>query len=209
MEIIERRLSLRTFFEKNLQLIIHIVSWIGLLVCGCIAVYLYKIGAFSSVEGLQEAISKTGITGSLLFFVVQVVQVVIPIIPGGVSCLAGVLMFGAWKGFLLNYAGICIGSCIAFGISRYVGRDLMCRLFSAKLIEKYDDWTKEKSRFTKMFALAIFFPVAPDDFLCYLAGTTSMSWKEFVAIIFLGKPFSIAAYSLGLNFIYQQILNLL
>jgi len=51
--------------------------------------------------------------------------------------------------------------------------------------------------------------VAPDDFLCYLAGTTNMTWKQFVTVIFLGKPFSIALYSLGLTTLFQVIFHLL
>lgn len=51
-------------------------------------------------------------------------------------------------------------------------------------------------------------PVAPDDFLCYLAGTTNMTWKQFVTVIFLGKPFSIALYSLGLTTLFQVIFHL-
>ncbi len=194
--------------KVSFQAISKFFSWMLLIVCTVVAIYLYRQGAFSSTDSLQEVIANTGITGALLFFIMQVVQVVIPIIPGGVSCLAGVLLFGAWKGFILNYLGICLGSCIAFGISRYVGKDLLYRLFPEKLIMKYENWTEEQNRFTKLFAVAIFFPVAPDDFLCYLAGTTKMRWREFITIILLGKPLSIAVYSLGLQMIYQKILTL-
>ena len=40
---------------------------------------------------------------------------------------------------------------------------------------------------------------------CYLAGTTSMTWRRFTTIILLGKPLSIALYSLGLTVLFQQI----
>ena len=57
-------------------------------------------------------------------------------------------------------------------------------------------------------AFAIFFPVAPDDFLCYLTGLTNMSVSKFTAIILLCKPASILAYSmawaLGLNFLFNK-----
>ena len=32
------------------------------------------------------------------------------ILPGGLGCLAGVILFGVWKGFWYNYIGICAGS---------------------------------------------------------------------------------------------------
>lgn len=38
------------------------------------------------------------------------------------------------------------------------------------MIEKYDGWTQKDGKFLKLFALAIFFPVAPDDFLVLSCG---------------------------------------
>ena len=46
-----------------------------------------------------------GLIGGLVFVFIQIEQVVIPIIPGGISCLAGVVLFGAGMGFLYNYVG--------------------------------------------------------------------------------------------------------
>jgi uncharacterized membrane protein YdjX (TVP38/TMEM64 family) len=141
----------------------------------------------------------------LAFIILQIVQVVIPIMPGGISCLVGVLMFGAWKGFLYNYIGICIGSVIAFLLARKCGMPLIRQLFSEKTIDKYLKWTDENHRFTKLFAIAIFLPAAPDDFLCFLAGTTKMSLKVFTCIILLGKPGAIAMYSLGLTAVFTRL----
>ena len=53
-------------------------------------------------------------------------------------------------------------------------------------------------RFERLFALAIFFPIAPDDALCLMAGLTKMSVKKFTLIILLAKPASIYLYSLAL-----------
>ncbi len=193
----------------DVRTVIKIVSWAILILCICLSVYLYQIGAFSSMDEVKALVERTGAAGELLFMLIQTVQVVIPIIPGGVSCLAGVLLFGAVKGFILNYVGICAGSIIAFFISRNIGRDVIYKIFSEKQIEKYNSWTEKQNRFTKLFALAIFFPVAPDDFLCYLAGTTKMRAYQFVLIILLGKPLSIAAYSMGLNFIFERIVSII
>lgn len=102
----------------------------------------------------------------------QAVQVVVPILPGGLGCLAGVVLFGPWQGFLWNYLGICAGSFAAFAIACNCGRPLLYRMFPEELIRRYDKWSGEKGRFTRWFALLIFLPVAPDDYLCFLAGTT-------------------------------------
>ena len=107
-----------------------------------------------------------GSAGALLFVAFQAVQVVVPILPGGLGCLAGVLLFGPWWGFVYNYIGICAGSLMAFAIARNCGKPLLPLLFSQKTIDKYSRWTEQKNRFTRLFILAIFFPVAPADLLC-------------------------------------------
>ena len=182
----------------------------GISVAGMIATVLYlgwlwHCGILTDQARMNAYIGACGVWGYVVFLVIQVVQVVVPIIPGGISCAVGVMAFGAWKGFVLNYVGICVGSLIAFLLAKTYGRPLMFQLFDRKLIHKYDHWTSTKGRFNKLFALAIFSPVAPDDFLCYLAGTTTMRLTTFVWIILLGKPTAIAMYSTGLNLIWKFI----
>lgn len=168
--------------------------------------YVYRL----DMQGrLQDFIAGFGLLGMFVFIVFQAVQVVVPVIPGGLSCLAGVILFGAWKGFLCNYIGICAGSVIAFLIAKQLGRPLMEAVFKKKQIEKYENWTTENNRFTKLFALAIFLPLAPDDFLCYLAGTTKMKLGSFTGIILAGKPAAIALYSLGLMTVFSHMTSLI
>ncbi len=171
--------------------------------CAGLAVWGYGSGHFHSVETLQEFVLGFGYRGMLFFVLIQIIQVVFPILPGGISCLAGVLLYGPWKGFIFNYIGICVGSMAAFGISKNLGRSVFRKMFSEKQIYTYEKWTKKDGKFPKLFAAAIYFPVAPDDLLCYLAGTTAMTWRQFICIILLGKPFSIALYSLGLTKLFQ------
>lgn len=78
-------------------------------------------------------------------------------------------------------------------------------MVSEKLYEKYIGWLSERERFDKLFALAIFFPVAPDDFLCMLAGLTKMTYKKFTTIILLGKPAALMAYSFSLTAVLQFV----
>lgn len=165
-------------------------------------IYGLKTGIFYDAESLKQFIAGFGITGAIVFVAFQAIQVVFPILPGGIGCLGGVLIYGAYKGFLFNYVGICVGSVAAFLIAKYYGRPLLQKMFSEQLQEKYMKWVDNK-HFDKMFALAIFLPVAPDDFLCYLAGTTRMTLTKFTAIILLGKPLAIAAYSLGLTTLFH------
>lgn len=168
--------------------------------------YGYQQGYFTSINDLQTMISSVGIWAPIVFILLQVLQVVFPIIPGGLGTLAGVILFGPLWGFIYNYIGIVAGSLIVFGISKVYGKKLVLKLFPRVMTDRYFKWVDKKERFKKWFAAAIFFPMAPDDLLCYIAGTTKMKWKEYIAIIVLGKPASIAIYSMGLNTAFQYIL---
>ena len=189
--------------------VLRAVSMAGFAVCVLLALWGWQTGVLTSQERLEALVKSCGAAGAVLFTVFQAVQVVVPILPGGLGCLAGVLLFGAVNGFFYNYIGICVGSLLAFAIARNCGKPLLSLLFSEKTIQKYSAWTEDRGRFSKMFAWAIFLPVAPDDFLCYLAGTTEMSWRRFTAIILLGKPFAIALYSLGLTVEWQHVTAML
>lgn len=196
--------------ESRLRLFrlwLNILSWL-LLILICIGTfYLYSKGYLTDSQKLKPFIQEAGIWGPVLFVLLQIIQVAIPILPGGVTTLAGVLIFGPFWGFIWNYVGICIGSILGFTIAKVYGRPILQAFFSPKLLETYEKKTNSDSQFAKYFALAIFLPIAPDDFLCYLAGTTSMSYQTFIKIILLGKPASILVYSLGLTTLLQKILG--
>ena len=187
--------------------VLQAVSAGGFLLCVAVALWGWQSGVLTSQERLEALVASLGIAGALLFTVFQAVQVVVPVLPGGLGCLVGVILFGPVWGFVYNYVGICAGSLMAFAVARNCGKPLLSLLFSERTIRKYSRWAEERDRFARLFALAIFLPVAPDDFLCYLAGTTDMTWRRYTAIILLGKPFAIALYSLGLTAAWRMIVG--
>ena len=187
--------------------VLRAVSLTGFGICVLVALWGWQAGVLTSQERLEALVAGCGAAGALLFTVFQAVQVVVPILPGGLGCLAGVLLFGPVRGFVYNYVGICAGSLLAFAVARTCGKPLLTLLFSQRTIDRYSRWAEEKDRFSHLFALAIFLPVAPDDFLCYLAGTTDMTWRRYTAIILLGKPFALALYSLGLTVAWRMLVG--
>lgn len=178
--------------------LLNIVSLMGIAVSISLTIYFYHLGVFKDVNSLQQLVGSSPIAGPLIFILIQIIQVVIPIIPGGISLAAGVLIFGPYWGFAYNYLGICIGSLILFLLGRHYGKPLITHLVSDKVYQKYNHWLDDQSHFEKMFALAIFLPVAPDDALCLMASLTNISFKKYSAIIFLAKPASIFLYSWAL-----------
>ena len=186
---------------------INVFTLLGLIACGVFIFYGFQQQIFTSQDALRSFVGGFGAFGAVVFVLFQAVQVVVPILPGGLGCLAGVLLFVPWLGFVYNYVGICLGSVAAFLLAKLYGRPILSVLFRQETIAKYEGWTNR--HFARWFTLAIFFPVAPDDFLCWLAGTTKMTLGRFSAIILLGKPASIALYSLGLSTAFRFVGHLL
>ncbi|MBU3805257.1 MAG: TVP38/TMEM64 family protein [Candidatus Cellulosilyticum pullistercoris] len=193
--------------KKNVKNMIHILSACGMIATLIAMYFAYEHGLFTSAEKLKAFVDAIGIWGPITFILLQLIQVVVPIIPGGITCVAGIIIFGPFWGFIYNYIGIVLGSLINFALARYYGQTLIRTLVSDKVYTKYASWLSQGERFDKLFALAIFFPVAPDDFLCMLAGLTRMTYRKFTTIIVLGKPASLLIYSLGLTSIFDLILK--
>ena len=158
-------------------------------------IYALKLGILEDKKLLIEYMKKFGIFASLIFILLQIGQVVFPVIPGGASCLAGVLAFGPIKGFIYNYIGLILGSLLAYLLSKKYGMKIVEKLFPQKITNKYLKYVKD-NKFTTIFFLGIFLPGLPDDLLCYIAGLSQISFKTFLFIIIIGKPFSLIFYSL-------------
>jgi len=190
------------------NILINGSTLVGLIITVLFFVYGVQMNLFTSQTALQTFLQRFGWFAPIIFIIFQAIQVVLPISPGAVGCVAGVLIFGSIQGFIYNYIGICIGSIAAFLLARQYGLNYVMNMSNKKVFNKYIGWLK-KTSFERIFATAIFLPVAPDDFLCYIAGVSKMKFKKFVLIILLGKPFAIVMYSLMLNIIVQKLLPLL
>ena len=161
------------------------------------SVYGYQKGIFTNRDQLELFIRQSSFWGQLLFIVIQIAQVVIAVIPGGLTCLAGVVFFGPWYGFLYSAVGILIGSCINFYLARRYGEKFIRLFVNDETYEKTRKKFLTGKKFDVVFTAAILLPCAPDDVLCMLAGLTDMSWRKFLTILFLGRPVTIVVYSLG------------
>jgi len=177
------------------------IKWIAIGLTAALvffALYGWVVGWFRDLDSMRAFVAKAGPFGPAVFLLIQILQVVLPFIPGGVTLTTGVMAFGPWWGFLLNYAGVAVGSGINFGLVKRFGRTVMLHLVDEDAYHKYVGRIEHSKGFRRFFAIAILLPFFPDDTLCLLAGMTDMTWKEFWLIILLGKIPTIAVYSIVL-----------
>lgn len=197
---------MKDFLEKQF---FNILSVVLIVLFTAYAIHLYRLGMFSSLENFRNFILSKGKLAPLAFMLVNIIQVALPIIPGGPVLIFGVVIFGAFWGFIYNYLSICVGCIIVFIISKTFGKNAVIRIFGEDTYNKYYHKINDKS-YERFLFWAILLPLAPDDLLCYLSGLTDMTLKKFSYIIIVCKGPSIILYSaawfMGFDFIFKKFI---
>ncbi|MDD6186574.1 MAG: VTT domain-containing protein [Oscillospiraceae bacterium] len=157
-------------------------------------------GHFSSIDSMREYVNSYGMFRPVLLTLIQVVQVVLPVVPGMTGCIVGAVLFGSTGGFLINYIGISAGSIIAFFLAKRYGTNLVAKLIPMEKYESTIEKINKSKNYLILLFLSILLPLAPDDFLCYFSGLIKMSTKKFVLIILVSKPWCILFYSLFFSY---------
>ena len=184
-----------------LQKIINWSSIIGALATLAFCIWAYFSGILQSKETLSAFILQAGIFGPPLFILLQILQTVVPIIPGALTSVAGVFIYGHIIGTIYNYIGIVIGCAIIFQLARMYGPKFVQSMVSQKTYDKYINWLNEGKRFDRFFIFMMIWPISPADFLCMLAGLTNMTFKRYMTITILCTPITLVIYTYGLTYI--------
>lgn len=191
--------------HNHLHKYIRIIPIIGLLFFLVLIIYAYQHGIFRSTTSLQRFIQQFGEYAVVIFILLQIIQVIIPILPGGISSVAGLLMFGNGWGLLYSCIGLIIGEAIGFLLVRYYGVSFVQLILSLKKYQKFDQLLTQKTKdIKKVLCLTMLIPFAPDDLVCLVAGLTKISFKEYIQIVLLLKPWSVGAYSLIMLYLFQK-----
>ncbi len=184
-----------------LQQVINISSIVGGVGTLIFCIWAYQAGVLQSKETLSAFIQQAGVWGPPLFIFLQILQTVVPIIPGALTSVAGVFIYGHIIGTIYNYIGIVIGCAIIFHLARMYGPKFVQSMVSQKTYDKYINWLNEGKRFDRFFIFMMIWPISPADFLCMLAGLTNMTFKRYMTIIILCKPITLVIYTYGLPYI--------
>ncbi|MGL4848161.1 MAG: TVP38/TMEM64 family protein [Clostridium sp.] len=149
------------------------------------------------IEEVLTFIEKKGTFAALIYLGIYVVKPFFLVIPTNIIAIAGGLMFGPIKGFILTMIGFFIAGTIAFFISRILGRDFVEGLLGGKMLKL--DENLEENGFKILFLLRLP-PILPYDPLSYACGFTKVSYKHFILASLLGVMPETLCYSiLGKN----------
>lgn len=143
-------------------------------------------------EALKKLLESTGGWGMLVYFLIQILQVVILPVPAIVCYLPGALIWGPLTATLIASAGVICGSLICYAIGKFWGKKAVIWIAGKENTEKYANYLGKRGKV--IFVLMQILPFFPDDVLCMIAGLTAMSFPFFLAVIIIVRPLIIAAY---------------
>jgi uncharacterized membrane protein YdjX (TVP38/TMEM64 family) len=182
--------------KDKIHIIIQLLPILGIGSLIWLFLYGIHLGIFDTANSLVSFIGQFGRYGVALFISIQIVQVIVPIIPGGISTVVGMMMFGDYRGFLYSYIGLVIGEIIADHLVRHYGHGFVKMILSKKNYEKFENLIeRNQAKIRTLLVLTFIIPFAPDDLACFVAGFSRVKFKDYLLIIMTLKPISIAIYS--------------
>jgi uncharacterized membrane protein YdjX (TVP38/TMEM64 family) len=147
------------------------------------AVKFYKI--FHDPHQLKRIISSFGPYSSLVYILIQILQVVVAPIPGGAIEFLGGYLFGVKAGIFYSVIGSLSGSWLAFSLGRVFGKAAVEKFVTPQTRKKFDYLIGHEGVILSFLLFLI--PGFPKDALCYILGLTPMHLGIFLFISTIGR----------------------
>lgn len=170
--------------KQKLKIVINVIFimiFIVLLLYISIEYSPFIIEMIRNPNVLKTNLTAYGNKSIFVFLAIQIVQVVIPAIPGEVVQLAGGYIYGTIWGALYSSIGILFGSILSFYISRILGYRLVKLIISENHMKKLEYLTHTSKSEVATFILFLI-PGMPKDIMTYLAGLTPISPTGFFVL---------------------------
>jgi uncharacterized membrane protein YdjX (TVP38/TMEM64 family) len=95
----------------------------------------------TSAEELKKYIEGYGNNAYVVFFIIQVLSVIIAPIPSNISAVVGGSIFGMWYSFFISILAIIIGSIVVYIFGRILGRTFAERFIKPEILSRYEQYS--------------------------------------------------------------------
>lgn len=167
---------------RYLILILSILIMAGLT----IALSEPMINFIEDPTSLSLWMDEVGIWGPIIFMLLNMLQVLLAIIPGGPFQIAAGALFGPWIGTLMCDIAMSIGGMITFFFVRKFGMQFLELFITKEKIESVK-FLHSDAKSTTLLFLFFLFPGTPKDLMCYVVGLTDIPWTTWFLINLIGR----------------------
>jgi len=148
--------------KKSSKTVLKAVFFIAFIIVTVLVIRYSPVKNYLTPQELGRFLDSVGILAPIIFIFVYSVGVCL-FVPGTLLTGLGAAIFGAYWGFVYVWIGAMIGSCIAFWISRSLGRDFAASMIGSRL-KKYDDAIARNGFATVLYLRLVYFPFTPMNF---------------------------------------------
>ncbi len=173
--------------KKNIRIASIVIFAIVLIALTIACIPLVK--GLMSEEGriaLEAFFKENAFWGVVVFLLLQIVQVVVALIPGGIIQIIAGVAFGGFWGTVLAIFGVILGTVVVFSIVRKFGKPIVEAFIDSKGIKEYSFLTDAKKLELVIFILFLI-PGLPKDALTYIAPLTKIKMSVFIVLSSLAR----------------------
>lgn len=181
----------------NLGKRIFLWSWLLFLLV-CIGTYVSHTNEFTP-RHISEFVSRFEGHLLLAYLIISFLRG-FTLVPSTPFVIAGVLLFPENKiiVLLISLGGILFSATLLYFLSEFLGFDKTFAKIAPERVIQIT--TKINSPWGFLFVfLWAFFPLAPTDLVCYLAGTVRMNFLRFILAVALGELIICLFYTYSLG----------
>lgn len=198
-----------TLSLEQKRLVIRSTTIFGVVATILGAYFILQSNYFRPEGGFSDLLINLGVFGPLIFILVQISQIIYPIIPLGLTNVIGDLIFGHAWGFVFNCIGMLIGSSINFFLGRRFGEGFLLAFINDETYQKYKERINRGNGLKKLLIIGFILPLFPDDIFCIIAGMSKITYKEFFKLILFYRPISLFVFTFMSSNIIQFFADLL
>ena len=187
----------RVAFLVSLAVVLLLFGWLTLVVYRA----LQKVGG--TPQDFKAFIENFGVSGWLVGFFLQCLQVFVALIPGELVEIGLGAAFGAVGGTLLCLAGVAAASSLVFFVVKKYGVRFVELFFEREKIDQLAFINSEKKLDAVVFLL-FFIPGTPKDLLTYFVGLTRMRLPRFLCVSLLARIPSVVSSTVGGNLLAEK-----
>lgn len=144
------------------------------------------LGIVKDRQAFANYINSKGILGIIIFSILNIVQVIFAVIPGGPFEIIAGYAFGVIKGTIICDIAVTLGSLFVFFMVRKLGTKFTSYLISFKKLEEVK-FLQDASKLTLVLLLIFLIPGSPKDVITYAMGFSKIPYKNWIFVNIIGR----------------------
>lgn len=149
------------------------------------------------IQAFSDYLDQFGSFSWIIMIVIEMVQIVIAVVPGGITETAAGFLFGPVGGTLLSIVAIFLAYSLVFVLVKRFGLKLVALFIDPKKIDEIKFINNETKLRRTVFILYLI-PALPKDTFTYFFSLTRIHWRDFITLSVIGRlPTLVATICFG------------